>query len=98
MKEAKQVVIDLNEIEEVDKLRIKKIHRNGYYVNVLERDFLNKTYQLVVICNKLHEVITAFPGVYAPAFPTQLMDKEEVKASILFWENHAFIKKSLLQI
>jgi hypothetical protein len=40
----------------------------------------------------LHEVITAFPGIYAPAFPTQLVDEQELKAAILFWESHAFIK------
>jgi hypothetical protein len=63
---------------------------------VLEQNFFDFTNQLVVICNPLHEVITAFPGIYAPAYPTQLLDEEEHKASVLFWENHTFISNSIL--
>jgi len=42
----------------------------------------------------LNEVITVFPGTYAPAFPTQLVDKNEVDAAQLFWDNHVFIINS----
>jgi hypothetical protein len=63
---------------------------------MLERNFFDFTNQLVVICNHLDEVITVFPGSYAPAFPTQLTNVDEIKASILFWENHTFIKNSFL--
>ena len=85
-------IIPLKDIKERDKSKIKKVVRNGFHVNVLEQKKFDFTSQLVVICNPLHEVITAFPGIYAPAFPTQLVDEQELKAAILFWENHAFIK------
>lgn len=70
--------------------------RNGFHTNVLERNFFDFTNQLVVISNTFNEIITVFTGLYAPPFPTQLTDEEEVKASILFWENHTFIKNSFL--
>ena len=63
---------------------------------MLERNLIDFTNELVVICNPLHEVITTFPGIYAPPYPTQLIDEKERKASILFWENHTFIKNSFL--
>jgi hypothetical protein len=34
--------------------------------------------------------------MYAPASPPQLVDKNKVEASKLFWENHVFIKKPFL--
>ena len=89
-------IIPLKDIQQTDKLKIKKVIRNGFHANVLERNFFDFTNQLVVICNTINEIITVFPGIYAPPFPTQLTDEEEVKASILFWENHTFIKNSFL--
>jgi hypothetical protein len=35
-------------------------------------------------------------AMYAPAFPTQLVDKNEADAARLFWEYHAFIINSFL--
>jgi hypothetical protein len=89
-------IIPLKDIRQSDKSKIKKVIRNGFHVNVLEQNFFDFTNQLVVICNSLNEIITVFPGIYAPAYPTQLVDEQELKASILFWENHAFIKNSIL--
>ena len=89
-------IINLKDIKAADKLKINKVQRNGFYVNMLERNFFDFTNQLVVICNNLNEVITIFPGIYAPAFPTQLNNEDEIKASILFWENHTFIKNLFL--
>jgi len=34
--------------------------------------------------------------MYAPSFPTQLVDENELEAARLFWENHAFIINSFL--
>ena len=82
-------IINIKTIQHADK--IKKVIRNGFQVNVVERNSFDPTNELVLICNSLNEVITVFPGMYAPAFPTQLVDKNEVEASKLFWENHAFI-------
>jgi hypothetical protein len=74
-----------------DKSILKKVIRNDFQVNVIGRNFFDPTNELVLICNSLNEVITVFPGTYAPAFPTQLVDKNEVDAAQLFWDNHAFI-------
>jgi len=89
-------IIPLKDIQQSDKSKIKKVIRNGFHVNMLDRNLIDFTNELVVICNPLHEVITTFPGIYAPPYPTQLIDEKERKASILFWENHTFIKNSFL--
>lgn len=85
-------IINLKNIQQADKEKIIKVIRNGFHVNMLERNLIDVTNELVVICNPLNEVITTFPGIYAPPYPTQLIDEKERKASILFWENHTFIK------
>ena len=85
-------ILNLKEIQPQDRHKLNKLNRNGFYVNVLERSFFEFTNQLVVICNQFNQVMTIFPGLYAPAFPTQLNDENEIKSSILFWENHVFIR------
>jgi hypothetical protein len=87
-------LINIQSIPQTDKSTLKKVIRNGFQVNVVERNFFDPTNELVLICNSLNEVITVFPGMYAPAFPTQLVDKNEVDAAQLFWDNHAFIINS----
>ena len=82
-------LINIHTIQHADK--IKKVIRNGFQVNTIERNSFDSTNELVVVCNPLNEVITIFPGVYAPAFPTQLVVENEVEAARLFWEHHAFI-------
>lgn len=89
-------LVNIQAIPQTNKSTVKKVIRNGFQVNVVERNFFDPTNELVLICNSLNEVTTVFPGMYAPAFPTQLVDKNEVEASKLFWENHAFIIKSFL--
>lgn len=82
-------LINIKTILHADK--IKKVIRNGFQVNTIERNFFDPTNELVVVCNPLNEVITVFPGMYAPAFPSQLVDENEVEAAGLFWEHHVFI-------
>ena len=84
-------LVNIQAIPQRDKSTLKKVIRNGFEVNVVERNFFDPTNELVLICNSLNEVITVFPGTYAPAFPTQLVDKNEVDAARLFWDNHAFV-------
>jgi hypothetical protein len=84
-------LVNIQAIPQRDKSTLKKVIRNGFEVNVVERNFFDPTNELVLICNSLNEVITVFPGMYAPAFPTQLVDKNEVDAARLFWDNHAFV-------
>jgi hypothetical protein len=84
-------LVNIHAIQQTDKSTLKKVIRNGFQVNTIERSFFDPTNELVVVCNPLNEVITVFPGMYAPAFPTQLVDKNEVDAARLFWDNHAFI-------
>lgn len=84
-------IANIQAIPKTDKSTLKKVIRNGFQVNVVERNYFDRTNELVLICNSFNEVITVFPGIYAPAFPTQLADKNEVDAARLFWENHAFV-------
>jgi hypothetical protein len=84
-------LMNIHAIPQTNKATLKKVTRNGFQVNIIELNFFDPTNELVIICNSLNEVITVFPGIYAPAFPTQLADKNEVDAARLFWKNHAFV-------
>lgn len=45
----------------------------------------------MVASQENNEIITAFPGQYAP-FPIHLSDTKSKIASERFWEEHAFIE------
>jgi hypothetical protein len=67
-------------------------NRNQKEVRVLRKNKRNKTYQLNVIFQKNNnEIITMFPGVYAPPLPTSKMESEEFLQATIFWEEHIFI-------
>jgi hypothetical protein len=85
-------VVNLKDIPKNERQNIKKIYRNGFEINVIKRNFLDITNQLIVIVTNNFDVITAFPGLYAPPFPNQLTNSVDVENSIKFWDNHVFIE------
>jgi hypothetical protein len=54
---------------------------------------LPNTNQLVVVKSTEDQWITAFPGSYAPAFPSDWMTTKEREEAHSYWENHVFIKQ-----
>ena len=55
-----------------------------------ERQFY--THKLTVISTTSNELITCFPGGYAPAFVSDWMSDREKTLSKSFWDQHLFKK------
>lgn len=84
-------VIAMANINPVD---IIQMDRNGRTINAVQLKALPSTNQLVVVKTLDDIWITAFPGNYAPAFPSDWMNHTEKISSSLFWENHLFVSLS----
>jgi len=70
-------------------------NRNGIDVQFIEVEQLPSTSLVTVICFKQEEnyqLITTFPGDYAPAFPHDQMDSDELSWSMAFWDKHILLK------
>ena len=66
--------------------------RNHYEVKVIRKNKRNATKQLNVVFRKnSNEIITMFPGIYAPPLPSEVMNIEELLRATEFWENYVFI-------
>ena len=75
----------------IDSSEIIQLERNGITIEAVERKELPSTNHLVVVKSAEGAWITAFPGKYAPAFPSDWMNATEKSAATLFWQNHLFI-------
>jgi hypothetical protein len=70
---------------------IFQLDRNGNFIEAVRYEHLPLTNNLVIVKSSEGAWITAFPGKYAPAFPSQWMTKEEFTFATHFWQNHVFI-------
>jgi hypothetical protein len=80
------------EKEKVNQEEIVQLERNGNLIEAVLLQVLPYTNQLVVVKSKDDAWITAFPGKYAPAFPSDWMSEEEYQIATNFWQQHVFIK------
>ena len=80
------------EKEKVNQEEIVQLERNGHLIKAVQLPELPHTNQLVVVKSKDDAWITAFPGKYAPAFPSDWMSEEEYQIATNFWQQHVFIK------
>jgi hypothetical protein len=67
--------------------------RNGKLIETVQLQELPNTNRLVVVKSIEEQWITAFPGSYAPAFPSDWMTTKEFEEANSYWENHVFIKQ-----
>jgi len=72
---------------------IIQIERNGKLIEAVQLQELPNTNHLVVVKSMEDQWITAFPGSYAPAFPSDWMTTKELEEAHSYWENHVFIKQ-----
>jgi hypothetical protein len=79
------------EKEHTEASEIIHLERNGITIAAVERKELPSTNHLVVVKSTQGAWITAFPGKYAPAFPSTWMSSEELNFATIFWQNHLFI-------
>jgi hypothetical protein len=67
-----------------------KKERGGVLVWALNTNKLFFTKQVILILEG-GQVITCFPGLYAPPLPSSEMDEIELKKVNAFWNQHVFI-------
>lgn len=75
----------------IEASEIIQLDRNDRLILAVQLQELPSTNQLVVVKSAEGAWITAFPGKYAPAFPSTWMTKEELNFATIFWQNHLFI-------
>ncbi len=70
---------------------IYQLDRNGNLIEAVKFEHLPLTNKLVVVKSSEGAWITAFPGAYAPAFPSSWMSASELELAMSFWKNHVFV-------
>lgn len=81
--------------KEVDINSIIKESRNGFMVEVALVSELQVTNKFCVVIEKVEDdlnIITAFPGPYAPSFPYKDQNKADYKLSKIFWNTHVLLR------
>jgi hypothetical protein len=84
---------DLNALKNPD---IQLENRDGISIRFAWVDDLPKTNQFCAIVegnNSSFEIITLFPGDYAPTFPHAKQSEKAHNDSTKFWEKHVLVKK-----
>ncbi len=85
-------IIAISELSSKERKAIGQEKRNHYEVKVIRKNKRNATKQLNVVFQKNNnEIITMFPGIYAPPLPSEHMNAEELLLANDFWENYVFI-------
>ena len=78
-------LINLNNLLPLEINNLKVETRNNFKIKIVEKASFVKTNQLVVVASQENnEIITAFPGQYAPPFPNHLSDTKSKIASERF--------------
>ncbi len=89
-------LISIGELTLAERSKIKFETRNGFEVGLLKSDKINQTNECVLIVKSdSNEIVTFFPGIYAPPFPTSVKDSELKLKAKYFWENHIFLTQEI---
>lgn len=86
----------VGKIHDYPNIKVQTELRSGYETSFIEVTDLPKTNFATIIYkrnSKEYELITAFPGEYAPAFPNEKMLSEEFNAATNFWKHHILLKQ-----
>ena len=78
------------------KAEVQEENRNGYMTRFIEIEELPQTKLVNVVfkqCSNGMELITVFPGMYAPAFPSNSMSKDDFQIASEFWDEHILLKE-----
>ncbi len=81
--------------KEVDFNTIIKENRNGFMVEVALVSELQVTNNFCVVVEKVgadFDIITAFPGPYAPSFPYKDQGETDHQISENFWNTHVLLR------
>ena len=70
--------------------------RNGFWVEIGIVEALPETPFFCVVLNPIpagFEIVTAFPGRYAPSFPYEGQEPDEYASSLEFWSKYVLLKR-----
>jgi hypothetical protein len=84
-------VISVFELTEEEKTQIKESPRGDSFLKSIKLSDYRKTNQITFVVNINKEIVSVFPGRYAPPLPFHNMTYKEKKISNEFWINHVFI-------
>ena len=86
----------VGKLSDYPKVEVQEENRNGYMTRFIEIEELPQTKLVNVVfkhCLIGMELITVFPGMYAPAFPNATMLKDDFLIASEFWNAHILLKK-----
>ena len=86
----------VGKLSDYPKVKVQEENRNGYMTRFIETAELPTTKLVNVVlkhCLDGMELITVFPGIYAPAFPNASMSMDDLQIASEFWNAHILLKK-----
>ena len=86
----------VGKLSDYPKVKVQEENRNGCMTRFIEIAELPTTKFVNVVfkqCLNGMELITVFPGMYAPAFPSNSMSKDDFQIASEFWDEHILLKK-----
>lgn len=89
----------VGKMSDYPKVKVQEENRNGHMTRFIEIAELPTTKFVNIVFNYgLNgmidmELITVFPGMYAPAFPNATMLKDDFLIASEFWNEHILLKK-----
>ena len=89
-------LVSLNSLNELEQSKVYKKERKPYIVNSYPTSNKFPTWEFIVISKTAPsvELITIYPGTFAPPFPTESMTPEFFKECDEFWNAHALIESN----
>ncbi len=87
-------LVSLSSLDENELSKVYKKDRKTFVVNAYPTSQIFPTWDLIVISksNPIPEILTIYPGTYAPPFPMDTMNKEFFQICDEFWKMHALIE------
>ena len=86
----------VGKMSDYPKAKVQEENRNGYMTRFMEIEDLPQTKFVNIVfkhCLNGMELITVFPGTYAPACPNASMSQEDFQIASEFWDEHILLKK-----
>jgi len=89
-------LVSLKSLSSEEVTTVYKKDRKSFWVNAFPTKRKVITWELIVISKlaPVHEVLTVYPGTYAPPFPMDGMDPEFYKVCDDFWKVHALVEST----
>jgi hypothetical protein len=82
-------------LSELGNVKIETENRNGFEVRFVKVEEFKETSLFCVIVENHqsnYNIVTMFPGCYAPPFPYNELNNEEFAFAVKFWESHVLLK------